>query len=55
MWFRRADADRLLKKARWFRCMMIERDDTPVSERLLQIACELEVLAAEIENGGSAR
>jgi hypothetical protein len=49
MWFRRADADYLREKARRFRCMAIDNDDTPVSERLLQVADELEIEADAIE------
>jgi hypothetical protein len=49
MWFRRADAEYLREKARRFRCMAINDDDTPVSERLLQVAGELEAEADEIE------
>jgi hypothetical protein len=49
MWFRRADADYLREKARRFRDMAIVDDDTSVSERLLQVAKELEAMADEIE------
>jgi hypothetical protein len=49
MWFRRADADTLRDKARRFRNMAILDDDTPVSARLLDIACELEAQADAIE------
>jgi hypothetical protein len=49
MWFRRADADHLREKARRFRCLAIDDDDTPISESLLQIANDLEAEADEIE------
>ena len=48
MWFRRADADYLREKARRFRAMAISDDDTPVSERLLQVANDLDAKADEI-------
>src|SRR6185312_1855684 len=38
MWFRRADAEQLRQKARRFRSMVLDEDDTPISERLLLIA-----------------
>jgi hypothetical protein len=52
IWFRRADADHLLQKARWFRSIAIDDDDTPISDRLLEMAADLEAHAAEIEAGG---
>jgi hypothetical protein len=54
MWFRRADADELRGKARRFRHMAIDDDDTPVSARLLRIAADLDARAEEIELGDAA-
>lgn len=51
MWFRRADADQLRDKARRFRSMAIDDDDTPVSGKLLHIAAALEARAAAIDDG----
>ena len=51
MWFRRADAEQLRQKARRFRSMVLDEDDTPISERLLLIADDLEARADVIESG----
>lgn len=49
MWFRRADAELLREKARRYRGMAIEGDDTHISARLLKLAEDLEARADEIE------